>query len=675
MVVTATREAEDALVLPAAVNKVDSDTIRRASSRINVSDSLQRIPGVAARDRQNLAQDVQISIRGFGARATFGVRGVRLYADGIPATMPDGQGQVSHFSLDAAGAIEVLRGPFSALYGNSSGGVIQIFTAPPPARPEIGFGSSTASDGSWRTSLSAANGWRSTPGGYRVNASRFATDGFRDHSTARRDSAQAFLQGEYAGSEWKLIANSIDIEADDPQGLTAAELGRDRRAASPGALSFNTRKRVRQQQAGATFDRELSDALGFRLTAHGGRRTTVQFLSVPLAAQRNPLSGGGVIDLDRDYSGFDARLRLHRQWLGRPLALAAGTEVQSSSEVRSGFENFVGPTLGVRGLLRRDERNRVRGFDQYLQAEWDPAPRWRMLAGARRSRVEFRSRDRFVTAGNPDDSGELRYTEVTPVAGVLFRATPTVSLYANVGQGFETPTFNELGYRSDGSSGLNTSLRAARSNNAEMGLRAHTELHALDVTMFLSRTEGELAVASNLGGRSTFANAGESRRQGIELAASGTLQPRWRYAMAYTALDARYRDAFSICTSAPCVRPEVEVRAGARIPGIAKHFGFAEVVFALDESADVAFAGRFSGRVFADDRNSASAPGFVSFDLSATRRWQFGALRMQGFVRIDNLFDRDITGSVIVNESNGRYFEPSPGRNWLVGADATIAFQ
>ncbi|MEO6065342.1 MAG: TonB-dependent receptor, partial [Lysobacterales bacterium] len=582
VVVTATREAEDALNVPASVSRVEASDLRRARPRVNVSESLQRIPGVAARDRQNYAQDVQISIRGFGARATFGVRGVRLYTDGIPATMPDGQGQVSHFALDSAGAIEVLRGPFSALYGNSSGGVIQIFTAMPPTRPEFEFSAHAGSDNAWRASLGAAGSWDVAPGGYRVGASRFATGGFRDHSAARRDSAQALLQTEFAGNELRLIANSVDIDADDPQGLTRADLsgGSNRRAASPGALLFDVRKRVRQRQVGGRIGRDLGHAASLAVTAHAGRRETVQFLSVPVAAQRNPLSGGGVIDLDRDYAGLDARLRAEGEWLSRPLTLTAGIEVQSSAEDRLGFENFVGATLGVRGALRRDERNRVRGFDQYVQADWQPAPRWRVLAGARRSEVEFRSDDRYRSANNPDDSGSLRYAEVTPVVGVLFRVTPAISAYANAGQGFETPTFNELAYRSDASSGLNTALRASRSDNAEAGVRARLDRHSLDVAVFQSRTEGELAVASNAGGRSTFANAGESRRQGVEVALSGELPRDWRYALAYTWLDARYRDEFTACTSTPCTRPNVFVPAGARIPGIARHVAFAELVYA-----------------------------------------------------------------------------------------------
>lgn len=669
VVVTATRGEDDALDVPAAIDRIDAEAIRRAQPRIDLSESLPRVPGVLARDRQNQAQDLQISIRGFGTRASFGVRGVRLYTDGIPATMPDGQGQVSHFALEAAERIEVLRGPFSALYGNSSGGVIQVFSAGPPAQPELAATAAAGSDGLWRGSLSWRGPWRTGEGGYRLDAARLTDDGYRDHSRARRDSGQVALDGGFgADGEFRVIANTLDLDADDPQGLTLEQVGVDRRAASAGALLFDTRKRVEQQQWGARAEHGLGPGR-FSVTAYGGGRDTVQFLSVPVAAQLNPLSSGGVIDLDRRYDGIDTRWRWQGQLASRPVAATIGVEYQRSDEHRRGYENFAGSQLGVRGALRRDEQDRVDGFDQYLQADWAIAPRWRIDLGVRRSRVAFRSRDAYITANNPDDSGRLDYTQTLPVAGVLFHAADWLSLYANAGKGFETPTFNELSYRSDGLSGLNTALRAARSDNIEAGLRARRGEQRFGFALFRSDTDDELVIASNQGGRSTFANAATARRQGAELSWSGQWSPRWRYALAYTFLDATYRDAFAVCGATPCAVPDSVIAAGNRIPGLPRNNGWAELRWVPADDYDFALEARGIDRVFADDANTAPAPGHVSFDLSAQRRWRMGGFEVTGFARIDNLFDRDAIGSVIVNESNGRYFEPAPGRHWLLGLD------
>lgn len=675
VVVTGTRSLDDALIVPAAIDRINAGDITRAQPRINLSESLQRVPGVVARDRQNYAQDLQISIRGFGARSTFGVRGVRLYTDGIPATMPDGQGQVSHFALDSAERIEVLRGPFSALYGNASGGVIELFSQQPPAVNEVELGYLAGADGLRRSALSLRGPLEADGAhGFRLDATDVDTDGYRDHSAARRRNAQAMVKGDTGNTHYTVLANGLDIEADDPQGLNAAELRGDRRAASPNSLRFDARKSVRQNQAGARVEHELSAAHRLAITGYGGSRKTAQMLTVPVAAQLNPLSGGGAIDLDRDYYGADARWTWSTSLLGRPFGLTAGAQHEVSDEARKGYENFVGSQLGVRGALRRDEQNRVTGTDQYLQADWQPGERWRINVGARHSRVRFRSRDHYINAANPDDSGHLEYSRTSPVAGVLFRATPWLSLYANTGGGFETPTFAELAYRSDGRSGLNDALKPARSDNHEVGLRARRGRLAYSAAVFQSRTEDELVVVANEGGRSVFGNAGLSRRRGVELALSGAPAAKWHYALAYTYLEARYLRDFAVCDSPPCEQEDLLIESGRAIPGLSRHFGWAELRWSPVEDADIALEGRFVDRVFVDDANSASAPAYAAFDLSAERRIRAGGLEWRGYGRVNNLFDRQYVGSVIVNESNGRYFEPAPGRGWVVGLSVTKVF-
>jgi iron complex outermembrane receptor protein len=658
VVVTATLRAQDPLTVPAAVDVVEAPEIRRAQPVAHLSEALQRIPGVVARNRQNDAQDLQISIRGFGARSTFGVRGIRLYNDDIPATTPDGQGQVSHFDLQSAQRIEVLRGPFSALYGNASGGVIKLYTAPAPATPVLRAGVVAGSDGYASRTLAWHAPWgRSQQGDILLDLEDARDGGYRAHSASRRDAAQLLLRGEMAtDARYTVLANALDLRADDPQGLTAAQVQSDRRAASAGALAFDTRKTVRQQQLGWHIEQPFGSGHGLVLTAYTTRRETSQMLSVPVFVQRgNPLQGGGALALARRDLGFDARW----QWNGHAgagdLMVTVGIDHEVSDEHRRGYENFVGDALGVFGALRRDERDRVASHDLYVQAEWAPAPRWRLDAGVRRSRVAFRSRDAYVTADNPDDSGRLAYTHASPVAGVLFRATPWLSVYANTGGGFETPTFAELAYRDDGRSGLNTALRPSISRNYEVGVRMRRAAFEASAAVFSSRTHDELVVVANQGGRSVYGNAERSRRRGMELAASGTLSDRWHYAFAYTLLDARYADA-------------------GLIPGLARRNAWAEFRWSPDARTDVLMQGRFTDRIYADDANSAFAPAQASLDLGMERRFEFAGLQWRGFARIDNLLDRDIIGSVIVNEGNGRYFEPAPGRNWFIGLKAEQTF-
>ncbi len=669
VVVTAARQAQDALEVPAAIDVITDEMLRRAQPQIHLSEALVRVPGVVVRDRNNFAQDLQISIRGFGARASFGVRGVRLYTDGIPATMPDGQGQVSHFGLESAQRIEVLRGPFSALYGNASGGVISLFSADAPDVATFGFGQVLGADGLRRSSVS----WHAPWGAQQSNSAlldlaQVDSDGYRDHSRARRQNGQGLLKGTLGSAgRYTVLVNHLDLRALDPQGLTAAQLDGDRRAASAGALLFNTRKTVQQTQLGAQLEYDLSPAHTLAATAYTGTRDTAQMLSVPVAAQAYPLNGGGAIDLARDYRGADLRWRWDTALAARPFAITVGLEQQVSDERRLGFENFSGAQRGVLGALRRDERNRVTGRDAYLQAEWEPAERWRLNAGLRRSEVDFRSHDDFVTASNPDDSGGVDYQRTLPVLGVLYRATPWLSVYGNVGAGFETPTFAELAYRGDGLSGLNDTLSPARSTSAELGLRARREGLDAAVALFHSRTRDELAVLSSQGGRSVFGNAGAAQRRGAEFSLAAELAPDWYFSSAYTYLDARYREDVAGCGAPPCAPGSLLIERGRQLPGLSRHFLWTQLRWQLAPGMDLALEGRYAGRVFANDANSEAAPSYASFDLSAERQFAWGGLQWRAFARLNNALDRDVIGSVIVNEANRRYYEPAPGRHWLVG--------
>jgi len=665
--VTATRTAQAPFDVAASVDVVAAPD--SGSLDVNTSELLQGVPGILARDRQNYAQDEQVSIRGFGARTTFGIRGVRLYSDGIPATMPDGQGQVSHFNLDAADRIEVLRGPFSTLYGNASGGVVQLFSAEGSDPPQVRLGLAGGSDGMWRASLNA-RGVRG-PLDYNLDFSHFRTDGYRDHSRARRESGNAVL-GWKPDERHKLtvVLNTMNLPAaQDPLGLTPAQFHDNPRQADEAATTFNTRKSVSQQQAGLIYDDQLTDASHLRLMGYYGQRSVLQYLSIPAVAQLGPLSAGGVVDLDNEYGGGDARWTWAGTLAGQPVELTVGASYDSQHQHRRGYENFIDDTPGVRGALRRDEQDRVHDLDQYTQASWRVADAWTVMAGLRHSAVKFATADRYVTAGNPDDSGRVDYSATTPVAGVMYRVSPTAHLYASYGKGFETPTFSELGYRNDGGSGLNFGLRPSRTRSAEAGLklRPRPGMRA-DIALFRADSRDEVAVATNLGGRTTYQNIPRARRQGAEASLTTSLAPRWKLQLAYTWLDARFRSPFLACAGR-CAAPDTPVGAGARIAGVPRANGYAALHFGGDTGWRADLDGRYMAAVPTDDLDTVQAPPHAVFGAGTGYVTERGHWRMHAFARIDNLADRRYVGSVIVNDGNGRYFEPGPGRSFLLGVD------
>lgn len=661
IVVTATRSPEPAFDLPASITAVPLDRVGADRERTTPAAALRRVPGVLARDRQNFAEGEQISIRGFGARSSFGVRGIRLYVDGIPATMPDGQGDVSNFSLASADRIEVLRGPFSALYGNSSGGVIQLFTADGSDPPEQRLGLAAGSFGSVHLDVDVRG--RHGASGYNADLEGLRTAGYRVHGRARRARGNAkWGLALPHGGKLTLLLNSVWLQAQDPQGLDWAQVQANPRQAPASALAYDTRKRVRQDQAGMVFEQPVGGGQSIRLLAYVGHRDTLQFLSVPVAAQASPLSSGGVIDLATRYGGADARWQWRGAWLGRPLRATLGASFDREAQHRRGLENFAGGRLGVIGALRRDEQDDVAAFDQYAQARWDIAPRWSLSAGVRHSRVAFRTEDAYVTAGNPDDSGAVRYSATTPVAGLVWHARPDWNLYAAYGRGFETPTFSELAYRADGGAGLAFDLRPARSDNYELGSKWRWDGGAgeLDLALFQSDTRDAIAVAGSAGGRTTFRNAGATRRRGWELSLDAPLGDAWQVHLAYTRIDGRFTHVDACPAGCGLV-------AGARIPGVARERFFGELRWGGDSGWHALVDVSALGAIVADDANSAHAPGYASVDLDVGYVARSARSIVAPFLRIDNVFDRAYIGALIVNDRNGRYFQPAPGRTVMAG--------
>ena len=535
VVVTATRIAEDSRDLPVSVDRIDAQTIRTGQLQVNLSESLMTVPGVSAQNRQNYAQDLQLSVRGFGARSSFGVRGVRLYSDGIPGTMPDGQGQFSQFDLSSADRIEVLRGPFSALYGNSSGGVISIFTE--DAKPGYLLGAA-AEYGTFDTQrydikTTGDNGLVN----YVIDSSHFQTDGYRVHSNAERNlfNAKASMSPSDS-SKLTIVGNAVQSPfVQDPLGLTRAQVAANPTQAGVNAIAYNTRKSLAQEQLGVVYDNRLSAADDVIASVYTGHRTTTQFQAIPQATQQAaPLYPGGVIDLDRSYWGVDLHVSDQRTVGGTPLLLVAGVNYDDLAEARKGYLNYNGAQLGVEGALRRDEANNVYDFDQYLQAQWDPTDRLRLVAGVRNNFVEVTSHGHLAVLDAADS--EVSYSAVNPVAGVIYRMTSAINAYASYGKGFETPTLNDLAYRSvDGSlPGLNLGLKPARSNNYEVGIKSGNDSVRANVAAFYIKTVDELAVLQNLGGRTVDQNIGETNRRGLELAVDAAWAGGFTGRLAYT---------------------------------------------------------------------------------------------------------------------------------------------
>jgi len=596
VVVTATRNPERAFDLPASIDSIGAAAIHDGQPMVNLSESLVRVPGVYAANRNNYAQDLQISSRGYGARAPFGVRGVRIYQDGIPQTQPDGQGQTGSFSLLSAARIEVLRGPFSALYGNASGGVISVFTENPSQAPYGYLGGGAGSYSMW---TAGAKGSAASPvfGGV-IAASEFQIDGYRDHASARRDIGNVKLTWDPSSdTHITLIGNSqFQPQTQDPLGLTRAQWEANPKQADPVATLFNTRKTINQVQGGIALDQRLSDAWSFVVTGYLGNRKIEQFLALTGVG---PTSSGGVTSLDGTFQGIGARVMWHGDWLGGPVTFTLGGDADKLDQTRKGFVN----NNGQLGDLRRNENDIVSDIDGYAQIEWNFVPALFAVVGVRTSAVKYKSNDFYVTAQNPDDSGEQTYHNTGPAVGLTWHVADYLNAYATYGEGFETPTLVELAYRNVGT-GLNFALQPATSQMVELGVKAIVaNRQYFTLAVFGAKTKNEIVIDTATGGRTTYKNADRTKRRGLEAEWTGAFPFGVTTQVALTWLRATFDQSFTLGTP-PAVVPE-----GARLPGAPPFQAYGELAWTPGGYGgfNTAVELQAVGKVYVNERNTDAA--------------------------------------------------------------------
>lgn len=664
VVVTATRVEQNSFDLPVSIDIVDSETLRDGKPLINLTETAVRIPGVVVNNRYNAAQDLAVSSRGFGARASFGVRGVRIYADGIPVTMPDGQGQTGTFNLDTAKSIEFMRGPFSALYGNSSGGVVHIHTRDGARQPTLG-GDVTA--GSYDTVRGGLT-FEGQNGGlnYIVNATDLESDGYRDHSRNTRETVHAKLRHSLSeATRLTLVASTLDQFAEDPLGLTESQFRQNPQQAGTNAVSRNTRVYRRHDQAGLVLDHALSALDTLSLTGYQGTRDNKQYQALGAT--------GRVAAIDREFGGAELKWTRRATLGGRPFDLVAGVNYDAMEDVRTQFNAADGVLIPG---ATRNELQKVHNVDEFVQASLEPGADWLLVAGLRHTDIRFDITDRLPAP--VDGSGSLRFSNTSPALGVTYRLSPSVNLYANYGRGFETPTFIELTYvgnpLTNGGAGPNLELRPSRSHNYEAGVKALLgESTRANFAVFRIDTDNEIVTDLGNGATASFKNAGRTQRTGVELAFDSALPYDLNLYGAFSWMTAEFRDDF--CTGSP---PCVPVAAGNRIPGTYGTTAYVELSWKHPASGfSTALEGIHFADTYTNDSNVQRAEGYTLYHFRAGFAQSFGNWRLREFLRIENLADEVYVSSVRVNASQGTTgaaFEPGAGRNAFVGVTASYSF-
>jgi iron complex outermembrane receptor protein len=653
--VNVTRSISDLNTAPLAVTAVNRETLGRARQDLTMEDVLSGIPGLYLSNRYNFSLDQRLSIRGFGSRSSFGLRGLKVLLDGVPQTLPDGQGQLTNVDFGTVQRVEVIRGSASSLYGNASGGVIAMETERPGGSPFTTLGRAEAGAFGffrWNTRTS----FRSGALGGVLSVSRFSLDGFRDHSRAEAFQLQG--GGEYLLSGTSTLsfraAHSDAPRADNPGALTLTELQNDPRAAAPNNLSRIAGKEVSQQQASVTYRHQ------------DGRRSTTEVALFGLRRTLdNPLATNVFITLDRWAGG--ARVTATRP-LGQdstaPL-LTVGADLQRMRDDRTNRVAAFGQPTDTTVL---DQLETVTELGPFVHLVWQPLRRIQLSAGARYDRVAFDVDDRFFDDSS-DNSGRRVMSAWSGHLGASYTGSGIVP-YFNISTSFETPTTTELVNQPGGTGGFNDQLEPQHATNYEIGVRgrAGTSLE-YSAAGFLGRIEDALIPFSEVGGRAFFSIAGRLHNDGIELEVRFAPAPAWELSATYTYAHYRF-DHYRIISGTA-----VDTLDGNQLAGVPRHFMRALLRINPIRAIRLDVEQVVSASLFADDRNTLEAEGWGSGITTFRGSWNVrsGRLHLLPFLGVNNLFNRSYVSSVTVNGFGGRVFEPAPGRNAYVGLEIGYA--
>lgn len=649
VLVEATRLPSSTGDTPWSVSVVEGERVSRARQGLGIDEALLTVPGLYAQNRYNLAQDLRLSIRGFGVRSTFGVRGLKLLLDGAPLTLPDGQAAVDVLDLQDLERIEVIRGPAASLYGAAAGGVLVLRSRAPPREPLAGASVSFGSHGFAEQRLHAGGSAGDLAAS--VSASHLVLDGHRRQARAERNLLNA--RGTVAlagGGELAASVSAMDSpSAEDPGALTAAERAADRRAAGPLNRRFRSGESVTQQRI----------ALSATLPTSRGELSARSYALQRDYASRLPFQA---IALDRVTGGGGVQWRHEVDAYGTALELLAGIDADHQDDARERRVN----DEGTPGALIADQRERIGALGAFLHVRARALDTLSLSAGLRADRVQVRVDDHFLADG--DQSGSTTFSALSPSAGAVLGITEDLDLYVNAATAFETPTSAELA-DPGGAGGFNTTLRPQRAISMEAGVRGWLAHGAAryELAAFHIRVQDQLVAFAIPGApdRFAFQNAGRSRHLGVEAALevdlleSLTLRGAWTWS------------AFSFRRFTERGGANLDARM---LPGVPRHLLALEAEWRPARGWLLAADAQGVSMRFADSANTAHAPGYVLLNARTEYAWQSGSFTLSAHAGIDNLLDTRYDANVRINAAGGRYFEPAPPRGARIGVSLSRPF-
>ena len=641
IVVTATRIESALRDVARSISLVNKDRIQNATQQLGLDEVLNGIPGLYMQNRYNFAQDLRVAIRGFGLRSSFGIRGIKIFVDDIPETLPDGQAQVDSIDLGSAERIEVLRGPASSLYGNASGGVISVVSELGGSESYVEAKLAGGELGYEKYQLKAAGQLARVD--YLFNASHQNFAGYREHSSSSGDllnSKVRVVSGD--GDSLTIVFNHTDQPAEqDPGGIDAVQAEAEPRSARAQNVLFDAGEELSQQRIGVVY----------RTDRLGGDLLLRNYYVWRDFANRLPFVGGGSVDLERFFYGAGAQYSLTELGSGR-LNLTIGFDIDRQDDDRRRFDN----NQGVFGSLVFDQQEQVDSNGIYVQGYYKFGSAWSVNAGLRYDELQYMVTDRFLADG--DDSGRRNFSEVSPSVSVSYRAGSS-TVFASYSSSFETPTTTELA-NPDGSGGFSQTVNPQTADNYELGFRGAKQNLSYELTLFQIDLEDELVPfeLAAFPGRTFYSNAGSSSRSGVEIATSWVLGGGLSADVSYTWSEFGF-DSF--------VDDDGNDFSGNSLPGLPRHFGYIGLHYESGKGISTTLESVYSGKLFANTANTVSVPAYSVANFRVSHEFTRGNRTLRPYLGINNLFGERYNSNIRINAFGGLFYEPAPGRNLYAG--------
>ena len=619
---------------PLSITVIDQSRLQIGQSKISLFESLGAVPGVFATNSENFAQDLRISIRGFGARAAFGIRGIKIISDGIPESIPDGTAKVGNLDVGMMERMEVIKGPSSGLYGNASGGVISLFSENPKehfAELQTNFGAFGLQRYQFKTGQEIGKVM------YFVSASRLLSTGYRGQSSIERN----FLNGKVVynftdKNKLTFLANYIDSPlAQDPGALIQSELDLNRQQVRPQNITFNASETFKQQRIALIYDHIFNDKHQIN--------TRVFYLNRDFTS-RQALQASGQIAFNRDFAGGG----FNYQFTTKKYRLKAGLDLENQQDNRKRFDNL----SGKEGTLKLDQIEQFRNIGVFLLQEFTIIPKLKLSLNTRFDDIRLQISDKFLTDGN--QSATQSFQRFSPMAGVSFSPMLSQAIFANVSTNFETPSLNELSNNPTGLGGFNPDLNPQKSRNYEMGYKGILgKKFRADISLFYVEVEDEIVPYQlpNQVGRTYFRNAGLSERKGLEMGLTYKIRSGLTTYFNYTYSDFKYKNYITTAGKFD----------GNTLPGIPRHNIYGEIRYFPRIGMYAIAQIRSIGELYADDANLTKNNSYTTVNLRVGYRKQIKSLTLEPFIGINNIFDEIYNANVQINATFNRYFEPAAG--------------